>query len=53
LQAGVDKLSTDMNNAKTRPMELGQAFSKAAGAAMAVGQAINTVKGVLSVFNDE
>lgn len=52
LKDGVSNFSDEMNNTKAEPIELGEAFTKAVGAAMAMGQAFTTVKGIIDVFND-
>jgi uncharacterized membrane protein len=53
LKSSVQTLTGEMDKAKAKPIELGQAFSKAASAIMAVGQAINTIKGIIDVFKDD
>ena len=53
LKTGVQTLTEEIDRAKPKPIELGQAFSKAASAIMAVGQAINTIKGIIDVFKDD
>lgn len=42
-----------MEKTKQKPIAMSEAFTKAASAVMAVGQAINTVRGIIDVFKDD
>lgn len=53
LKTSVGALSGEMEQAKTKPISMTEAFTKATSAIMAVGQAINTVKGIIDVFKDD
>lgn len=41
-----------MEEAKEKPIPMAEAFSKAASAVMAMGQAFTTITGIIDVFND-
>ena len=53
LQTGAEQLSQSMDKTITKPIALGQAFSKSASFIMSVTQLWNTFNGILDVFNDE
>jgi hypothetical protein len=42
-----------MDKAQQKPISYAAAFTKASSAIMAVGQAINTVRGIIDTFRDE
>ena len=53
LKTSVGAVSGEMEQAKTKPISMTETFTKATSAIMAVGQAINTVKGIIDVFKDD
>ena len=45
--------NAEMDKTKQKPISYAEAFTKASSAIMAVGQAINTVRGIIDVFRNE